>query len=185
MTPQQWAFLTSFIAMLLIAGSYFVKKKDSFLILQSFGVTWLLVSYLCSGQYFALVGLGIGLCRMLAYYVYEKRNETAPVWVASCFIVLTLIAYFTINFGIEKTARFIDIVYLVSLIGYILVFRMRSLVRMRYFAFIPIVCAALYNAFSGAAIFAVITYVFEFCANALAIIKHFIFDKKENTHEKG
>ena len=37
MTWEEWALLFSFVAMLLIAASYFVKNKSGFLLFQSSG----------------------------------------------------------------------------------------------------------------------------------------------------
>ena len=179
------AFVASFVAMLLIATSYFLPKKDFFLLFQSFGIVGLMTSYLFSAEYFALVGLGVGLFRTLAYYAYEKRQQIPPFWLTSVIVLLTFGAYLLVNLGIQKTAKPVDILYLISLVLFATIFRMRSLERMRYFALIPIALAVLYNAFSGATIFAVAAYSFELGANSLAILKTLIFQKKENTNEKS
>jgi hypothetical protein len=179
------AFAASFVAMLLIATSYFLPTKDLFLILQSLGIVGLMVSYLFSAEYFALVGLGVGLFRTLAYYAYEKRAQIAPLWLTGVIVALTVGAYLVVNLGIQKTAKPVDILYLISLVLFAVIFRMRSLERMRYFSLFPIAFAILYNAFSGAAVFAVASYSFELGANCLAIIKTLIIQEKENTNEKS
>ena len=45
MDRQDWALLFSFVAMLLIAVSYFVKNKSGFLLFQSLGIFCLMISY--------------------------------------------------------------------------------------------------------------------------------------------
>ena len=58
----------SFIAMALIASAYFFKSKEMFLVMQGSGIFALMGSYLFNGQYFAMIGLGVGLLRCIIFF---------------------------------------------------------------------------------------------------------------------
>ena len=79
MTREQWAFLISIFVMLVMCSSYFFKKKSLYLIVQGTGITLLMVSYVLLKEYFAMVGLVIGLVRMLVYLFYEQKNKETPI----------------------------------------------------------------------------------------------------------
>ena len=76
-----------------------------------------------------------------------------------------------------------DILYLIGLVFYAFVFRIRNIETLRYVITIPTALSILYNVVSGAAIFAVISYCFELCANILSILKYHVFgrEKKEKS----
>ena len=173
-----------FVAMALIIASYFVKNKSGFLLFQSLGIVFLMVSYLLEGLYFAMIGLGIGLQRALVYFVYEKKDKQAPIAWAFVFAGLTLAVYFIVNIWVLRSARIEDIVYLVGLALYAFVFRIRDLEVMRYTATIPTALSILYTVLCRATPFVVLSYIFELSANIAAILKYHVFAKKEIQYEK-
>lgn len=179
MTKEQWAFIVSFIAMLLIASSYFVKKKSGFLLFQALGMIFLMTSYLLNGAFFAMIGLGIGLARAVTFYIFERKDKRPSIAWPILFSALSVIAYVVINLMILKTAVWYDVLYLIGLILYAFVFWIRNLEVMRYTVTIPTALSILYNVVSGAEVFVVISYSFELCANVAAIIKHHYFDKEK------
>ena len=176
--------IVSFVAMLLIAASYFVKHKSGFLLFQSAGIVFLMASYLLEGAYFATVGLGIGLARSLIFFGYEKKDKRAPIAWSYLFSALGIAVYFIINVWILKSYVWYDVLYLVGLIFYAFVFRIRNLEWMLYMVTIPTGISILYNVVSKATPFVVISYSFELGANLLAILKYHIFEKKEKDCEE-
>ena len=112
------ALITSFIAMALVATSYFVKKKKLYLVFQFLGIIFLILSQFFSFEYFAAVGLIIALFRTYVFYVYEKNDKLAPIIWPIVFTILSLLSYFIINLYILKTLKPIDILCLIALILY-------------------------------------------------------------------
>ena len=178
------ALLASFLAMALIAASYFCPNKILYLFLQSLGMVFLMASYLFTGAFFALIGLGIGLCRGLTYFVYERQEKTAPVWTAWLFTIATLAAYAIVDLGIEQSARPVDIFYLLSLIGFAFVMRERDLKTVRFGSLMPVALGVLYTALSQAPVFSVLSYSFELGATVLSILRYYVFHK-EKTADGG
>ena len=174
MENQTLALIASFIAMMLVVCSYFTRKKERFLLFQSLCIVFLIVSYFFTAQFFAMVGLAVGLLRAIVYYAYEKRGQAAPLWVPIVLVLLTAASYFIVNFGILKTSEPLDVLCLVTLLGYIFVFRIRNLKLVRFLMLLPISLSLLYNLLSGAALFASLSYAFELCANVASIIKYHV-----------
>jgi hypothetical protein len=174
--------------MSLIAVSYFVKKKSGYLILQASGIVFLMTSYLLSKEYFAMIGLGIGLMRTLVFFAYEQKNKNASILWSVLFSALTVAAYFIIDCGILGRAKPIDVIYLVALILYAFIFRIRNLEVMRYTVTIPTVLAVLYNVLCKAALVVIVSYSFELCANIVSILKYHVLTKEiheEKEYEKN
>ncbi len=170
------ALIASFIAMGFVVAAYFMKKKEYYLLCQLICVVCLIISYIFSAQYFAMIGLSVGMFRTLTFFYYEKRETVAPIVWSFLFSALTLAAYFIVNLAILKTAQPLDILCLVGLIMYAFIFRIRNLRIVRFAMLIPTVLFVLFNALTGAAIFATLTYAFELGANLTAIVKNHILE---------
>jgi hypothetical protein len=183
MTPEQWSLVASFVAMLLIASSYFWKNKSGFLLMQAMGMVFLMVSYCLDGLYFPMIGLTVGLARSLIFYAYEKHDKVAPLFYPFLFTGLSVIAYLVINVGILHVQAWYDSIYLVGLVLYAFIFRIRNIEALRYIVTIPTALSILYNVVSGAAIFAVISYCFELGANLVSILKYHVFGKNKEDEE--
>lgn len=173
------ALVMSFIAMSLLIGSYFFKDRTYFLLFQSLGIVFLILSYLFDGLYFAMIGLMVGLSRTFSYFLYEKTHTRAPVSLAVLFCMLTLAAYAVVNLWILKNPAPVDIINLAALCGYAILFRIKNVKLMRYLILLPTALSVLYNVLCGAAVFVAISYVFEIAANIYAIVKFNILDKKK------
>lgn len=191
MTKEQIAFGVSLVAMLFIASSYFVKKKSQYLLMQTLGICFLILFYLFTGEYFAMVGLIIGLARSATYLLYEIKNKAISVLWPSLFSLMGVIAYCIINLWILQTAKLVDIIYLIGLIAYAFVFWIRKLELLRYLVLIPTGISILYNVLIHAVPFVIVSYSFELTANLIAIAKYDLFQKKrispkqENEDEKN
>ena len=173
------ALIASFIAMGFVVAAYFVKKKEYYLLCQLICVGFLVLSYLFSAQYFAVIGLSVGMFRTLTFFYYERKEKFAPIVWSFVFSALTLGAYFLVNFAILKTAQPLDIVCLVGLVLYAFIFRIRNLRIVRFAMLIPTVLFIFFNALTGAAIFATLTYVFELVANLTAIVKDYMLGRSK------
>ncbi len=183
MPNETVALAVSFVAMALIVSSYFFEKKVYFLLFQALGTVFLVLSYLFSGEYFAMIGLAVGLSRTLTYFFFEKKNKETPIVFVFLFCALTLAAYFTVNLGILKKAKPIDIFYVASLILYAIVFRVKDVELMRYLVLLPTALAVLYNILCSAPVFTTVSYAFEVAAGVYAVIKFNILGKKESKKE--
>jgi len=181
MAWEEGALFFSFLAMMLIAASYFVKNKSGFLLFQSSGIFCLMLSYLCNAQYFAMIGLGIGLFRSIVFYLYERQGkEASVVW---CYVLcaVSFAAYGIVNLGVLNSFHPADIVYLIGLVFYMFIFRIRSIKTVRFTILIPTALSIVYNVWAASPIFAVISYCFEMTANIASILKYHVFGKEKTS----
>ena len=174
------AFLTSFVAMSLIVASYFFTAKRTYLFFQALGIVFLISSYFFGGEYFATIGLAIGLLRTLTYYHFEKNGKTAPIELAFLFSALTIVGYGFVNFFLLKSVQLLDLICLVALVLYAFIFRIRDLKKVRFLVLIPTGLSLFYNVLVGAAIFTILSYAFELGANVVAIIKYHFPKRKRD-----
>ena len=184
------ALVASFIAMSFVVSSYFVKKKSLYLIFQASCILFLMVSYFFTVQFFAVIGLAIGLARALIFFAYEKKDKVAPLWVALAISFITLLSYFIVNFGILKNTQPYDVLCLLALVLYAFIFRIRDLKKVRFLMLAPTILSLLFNTLTHAALFASLSYVFELTANVVSIFRYHILEKdnqpihQENVKEK-
>ena len=157
-----------------------VLKKQYYLLFQLLCISFLIVSYFFSLQFFAMIGLAVGLFRTITFFVYEKRGKKAPIYWPIIISALTLTSYLIVNYGILQTAQPLDILCLIALIMYAFIFRMRNLKHVRFTMIIPTVLSILFNVLTNAVLFATLTYVFELGANVVSIFKYHVFGKTEN-----
>ncbi len=180
------ALLASFIAMVFVVCAYFVKKKSLYLMFQASCIVFLIISYFFTVQFFAMVGLAIGLMRALTFFGYEHKNKNAPLWLAFAFSAATLASYFIINLWILKTAQPLDLLCLAGLIMYAFIFRIRDLKTVRFAMLAPTVLSILFNTLTQAALFTSLTYVFELTANVVSIFRyHIIGDHNKSIHNEN
>lgn len=183
MENQTFALIASFIAMVSVVMAYFVKNKSYYLLYQVMCVLFLVVSYFFTVQFFAMIGASIGLFRTLTFFLYEKKEKRAPIWLSFLFSTLTLISYYIVNYKILKTAQPLDVLFLLGLIMYAFIFRIRNLKIVRFTMLVPTALSVLFNLLTSAAIFATLSYFFELCANVVSIFKYYVFNKKEKEEE--
>lgn len=169
------SLIASFIAMCFVVMSYFVRKKEFYLLYQLLCIAFLIISYFFNLQFFAMVGLFIGILRTLTFFIYEKKDKPAPIFFVFLYSTLTVASYIVVNGIILKNWQPIDILCLVALVSYVIIFRIRNLKAVRFTMLFPTVLSILFNVFTGAAIFATLTYVFEFVANVVSIFKYHVF----------
>ncbi len=185
MDNRTLALIASFVAMVFVILSYFTTKKERFLLFQSICIVFLIVSYFFTLQFFAMVGLAIGLLRAVVYFAYEKRGRIAPLWVPIGLCVLTGISYVIVNLLLLKSASPADAVLLVSLVCYIFIFRVRSLKLVRFLMILPTVLSVIFNVWTNAAFFVTLSYVFEFSANVASIFKYHVFGNRPKNRKKA
>ena len=171
------AKMVSFLALLLISSSYFVNKKN-YLFFQSLGMVCLAISYLLTGEYFAMVALCIGLMRALTFFAYEKAQKDAPLFLSFLFAGLTVLAYLIVNLGIQKTVKSEDLLYLVAKVFFAFTFRIRNLKTLRFLTLIPTSLAVIYSFLCNTTVFVILSTLFEFGAVIVAIFKYYVIGKK-------
>ena len=188
MKREEWAFIISLMVMLLMCSSYFFKKKSLYLAMQGSGIIFLMIAYILQREYFAMIGLCIGLVRSVVYLLYEYKDKHIPIFWPFLFSALGVACYFIINLGILGDAKLFDIIYLATLVLYMFTHRIRNLELVRYFVLLPTALSILYNILIKAVAFVAISYGFELCANVVAIIKYRLAKKKasgEKINEKN
>lgn len=178
MTREEWALVVSIVVMLVMCSSYFFKKKSLYLAMQGMGIAFLMVAYILLREYFAMIGLVIGLARSMVYLLYEWKDKETSIWWAVLFSALGVACYVVINLWVLRSAKPYDLIYLVGLIAYAFIFRIRNLKLVRYLVLIPTALSIAYNALISAGIFVVISYSFELGANLVAIVKFRLQEKK-------
>ena len=178
------ALITSFAAMALIVISYFVKKKEHYLLFQLLGILFLIASYFFTVQFFAMIGMVVGAFRTVTFFLYEKKEKKAPIAWAFLFSALSLASYLIVNLVILGSAQPLDLLFLVGLVGYAFIFRIRSLKIVRFTMFVPLALCVLFNALSDAALFTTLSYSFELGANVVSILKYHVFGQKKNKKPK-
>ena len=183
--------ILSFIGLAVVVVAYFINNKSVYLFLQASCMLLMVLSYLFICEYFAMISLAVALSRTVTYFLYEKHDKRAPIWLTFLFCGLTLAVYFVVNLGILKTAKPIDIVCLATQCLYTIVFRIRNLKTVRYLVCAPTVLGVIYNVAIEAPIFSVLIYAFEFAANIVAILKFqtipylYAYWKKKHLHDEG
>lgn len=177
------ALIFSFIAMSLVAASYFTQKKSFYLLFQSLGIVFLIFSYFCTQQFFAMIGLSIALLRALVFFAYEKKERQAPLSVSCLLAALTLFAYLIVDIWALKSAKYADLLLLSALVLYAFIFRIRDLRKVRIFMLVPTVLSILFNTLTGAALFASLTYVLELTADVVSIYKYHILEPQHSKKE--
>ena len=182
MENETLSFISSFIGMAFIIASYLVKDKRLYLLFQSLCIAFLILSYFFGGNYFGMIGLGVGLARALTFFFYEKQDKNAPIFWSFVFSVLTVGSYFIVNLGILKTAQPLDVLCMSALVMYAFIFRIRSLKIVRFTMLVPTVLSILYNVFASAAIFTTLTYVIELCVNLVSIVRFHILPAYKNKY---
>ena len=175
MDNRTLALVASFIAMLCVIFAYFTTKKERFLFFQSICIVFLIVSYFFTVQFFAMVGLFIGLLRALIYFAYERKERVAPISIPIGLCLLTGVSYVIVNWMILDSVTAADIILLVSLMCYIFIFRVRNLKLVRFLMVIPTVLSIIFNVWTHAALFATLSYAFELGANVTSIFRYHVF----------
>lgn len=176
------SLIAGFIAMSFVVIAYFVKKKVLYLVYQSACIVFLILSYLFNAQYFAMIGMVIGLWRALTFFWLEHKERDASILWSYLFAGLTIASYFIVNFWILGDAKPLDILCLFASCAYAFIFRIRNLKVVRFTMLAPTVVSILYNILSGAALFVTISYSFELGANVVSIFKyHVIKPHKDRT----
>ena len=166
------SFIAGLIAMIFVVSSYFLKNKKLYLFSQGLGIVFLIISFFFISEFFATVGLVVGLLRCLVYFLYEEKGKTAPIFFALCFSVMTVAVYFIVNVAVLKTNKPADIINLAALIGYAFATRIPNFRLMRWVALIPNVLSLTYCVVIAATPFVITSYFFELSANVFSIWKN-------------
>lgn len=188
MYSQQVATIFGFLAMSFVVISYFLKSKSGYLLFQLLNMFCLALSYLFFENFFAMIGLTMSALRTFVFFVYEKREKTAPLVLSYLFATLAIGAWLIVNVGILKTAQWVDGIFIVSLISYAFIFRIRNFKIVRYTMLFPLTLSIIYNLLSWTTVFAVCSYAFELVADIVALIKDSLWtghkEKENNKHKE-
>ncbi|MBQ7339676.1 MAG: YgjV family protein [Clostridia bacterium] len=173
------ADIASFIAMVLIATSYFVKNKRNYLFFQLVGIVFLILSFFFSVMFVAMIGLSIGLLRTITFFIYEKKGKKAPLIWSFVFSALTIGGYFIAQ-AIKDTATPYDVMNIIALCMYAFIFRIRDIRVVKFTMLVPTVLSILYNLLSSAPIFNALSYTIELIANIVSIITYYTIMSRKN-----
>lgn len=175
------SLIMTFIALVCVVTSYFVKKKSNYLFFQWLCCLFLIAGYFFTEQFFAMVGLAIGLIRSSVFLIYERKDKTASIWWSVGLSAATLASYFIVNLWILGDAQPLDLLCVVGLASFAFIFRIRNLKLVRFLMLPPTALTILFNILTHAALFATLTYVFELGANIVSIFKYHVFGNKKET----
>ena len=117
MTKEQVSLIISFVSMSFNAGSFFAKKKTGFLLMQATGIILLVITFLLTAEYSAMVGLGIGLGRVLTYFFFERKQKKPSVFWPILFSTLSIISYAVIEWIVLGNSGGKNVYYLIDLIA--------------------------------------------------------------------
>jgi hypothetical protein len=162
--------------------SYFANNQSKYLLFQALNMGSLAISYFFSCEYFAMIGIIVSMARTITFFLISKKGKDAPLALSFLFAFLNLLAYVIINLFILKTTQPIAILYVIALVAYSFIFRIKSMKKVRFLMLLPLTLTIAFNVFSNATIFAAISYVFELIADVIAIIKNDL--KKQNLTQK-
>ena len=179
MENQAASLVASFFAMAFVSASYFMKKKEYYLLFQLLCILFLIISYFFNLQFFAMIVVGIGGIRTLVFFLIERKNKRASIWYSVLFAGLTLISYYVVNFKILNNANPLDVLYLVGLIAFAFIFRIRNLKIVRFSMLLPTALSVLFNVLTHAPFFTICSYGVELTTNVASIFKYHVFNKKE------
>jgi len=168
------SLLSGLCAMIFVIISYFVRKKSLYLLFQALCIVCLISSYFFNVQFFAMIGLGIGLCRALIFFAFEKRDKDAPIWLAWVVSIATVVSYYIVNFVVLKQAQVWDVLCMLALVMYAFIFRLRDLKTVRFTMLAPTALTIVFNIATHATLFVTLSYVFELGANLISIYKYHI-----------
>ena len=166
------SFVMSTIALILFSSSYFFNSKRNYLILQLSGSSFLSVSYLFMGSYFAMLALVIGIARGVICYTYEKRDKKVPIYYIVGLCLASIVSYIVINTVILSQASVWDFLYLLASCMYAVIFAIRNLRVMRYVVLLPHASAVAYNLLIHAPISSAISYGIELGVTVVAIVRY-------------
>ena len=181
MDNKTLALVASFVAMSLIVISYFVRKKEKYLLFQLLGVLFLVATYFFSLDWLAMLGLSVAACRTVTFFLYERKGKKAHILWAFFFSFLSLVAFFAVSVLGSGGVKLSDILLLITLFAYAFIFRIRSLKIVRFAMFLPLSLSIAYNLLTHAPLFTVISYSFELGANIVSIFKYHVFAQKPKT----
>lgn len=151
--------------------SYFFKTKSAYLLCQNIGLCCMFFTYLFGNEYFAMIALSVSLTRTLVFFIYEKQEKKAPMYLSFLFAGLTLCAYIFVNYIVLKTAKPLDSLYLIAQILYAFIFRIRNIKLVRYSIIVPHCFAILYNILLNGMLFVALSYAFELFADLYSILR--------------
>lgn len=119
------------IALVVLAISYFVKNRNTFLLLQIVCNIFYAVSFIFNGALTGGINTLISVLRLLVFYMFEKRNVRPPIHVLFIFFELYLVS------GLFFANNLIDLITVVASIVATIAKNCSNLQTMRYLSLIP------------------------------------------------
>ena len=160
------------VALILVALSYFVKAKKSFLLLQTIANLFYAASFLFQGLFVAGVGTLISLCRALGLYILSAKKIDP----SEQYLIILLACYF-INASIFYQVP-LDIMPLCTSCLFTLAFFVKDMKNVRYFMILPNVMLVVYGIITQCYTNALLDTM-EVCILVSAIIYHHKDNKKK------
>lgn len=161
------------IALILVAISYFRRKKLEFLVFQNIANIFYALSLITLNLLVAGIGTFISLIRTLIFYIYVKNSKDIPWYYLPLFFSI-----YAIN-GVINWQYALDVLVILSSITFTIAFYIKNLRISRYVCLLPNLILFIYNIiFKNYA--AGILDLIEFFVILVAIIKFEIEIKQQN-----
>lgn len=170
-----------FAAMLSAISSYFVKKKNVFLVVQSLAIILFAFASFFKVNFLPVFTYLIAFVRMIIYYGYEKKDKIAPFMIKTLFAGLNVVAYFVLNAITKTLFNPVDLILLFASVVYAYGFGIRNLQLLRLFFIAPTVASIVYYSLVPGSLFAIISYSFELCANLISLV---LYRDKRKEYER-
>ena len=131
--------VSGYIALLLVAISYFCKNKNHFLIYQTIADICYAMAYLFINVWVAGIITIVSSFRCIVFYICEKKDIkhiriTLPIFIL-CYIVITAVCWQ--GYG--------DILPLITGTIYTIIYVIKNTQAIRYLSIIPSVALCIYN----------------------------------------
>ena len=161
------------IALIIIAISYFVKNRKTFLLLQTICNIFYAVSFIFNGALAGGVNTFISTVRLLVFYLYEKKDVRPPVYVLFIFFELYAVS------GVFFVKNYIDLITVGTSIISTIAKNCSDLQMMRCISLIPSSLNGVYGLLNKVYTSALMNFI-ETIVLVVAIIRFSIEKKKEH-----
>ncbi len=167
MPNEKLSLICSFIALIFAVLSYFVKKKQFFLICQGGSIIFLMLTTFFDMNYFVSLSYLLSITRVITYYVIEqKTGKASPFFVMMIFAVLVVIVFIILS--VVNGYKPIDLLSLTGSVIYVFLFAIRDMQTLRALFVIPTIMFIVYFIITTGPIFTIISYSFELIATVVA-----------------
>lgn len=163
------------IALILVVISYFLMNKEYFLFIQIIANVFYGLSFIVNGALVAGLNTFISILRVLALYLYERKDKTPPIYL----ILIFSACYITI--GVIFFKSYYDIIVIITPILFTIAMWVKNMQLVRYLMLLPNAILVFYAILNQVYTTALLDLI-EVIAIIVALITYYIHKKKEREY---